>query len=90
MTVVVKKESSEHTYTNTIVEHTLDVNGKKIIVREETHNSLYGDDDHDLEIEEDEVSKTLTEEEREALDDELDSLVGMKNGESTEIEGYEV
>jgi hypothetical protein len=89
MSVVVKKEGSEQTYVSRTVEHILNVNGKKILVRTSYMDSIYGDNDFDTEIVEDEVSKTLTEEERDALGDELDTLIDLKDGEETTIEGYE-
>ena len=79
----IKKIDEEQTYVSKTTEHTFDVDGKIITVYDHYLDSTDGDNEYDREIVEGTDYKKLTEDEKEAFDDELDLLLDMKVGDIT-------
>jgi hypothetical protein len=71
---MIKKLSTETTYSRVTKQHIIDVNGKEVRVYEHTSNDYRGDFDYDTNIDEQDIT-TLSDDEVEELEDNLLELI---------------
>ncbi len=81
----IKKISEDVTYKKINTEHAFELNGKEIRVYDYAYfDSISNDYDNDVEIDERD-KQNLTDEELELIDDNINDLLELKDGEITEI-----
>jgi len=69
-----KHISKQMTYLQKTIEHTITINGKEVLVYERLLDSIYGDNEYDIEIFEEDKEK-LTDDELEYLEDNLPDII---------------
>ena len=79
--MIIKKESERITYFQKTTTFVLKIGNKEVSVYEHIVDSEYGDNECDVEVDETDREE-LTDEESELLDDYLDEVLKLKDGET--------